>query len=340
MHLAIRADGGSTIGYGHLVRSSALATEFLSRGHEVTFATQTPEAVEEVCPAEIDVHEFGRPDPETLVSWLDRRKPEVVVLDVPCVDTEYQAVVYDAVPTAVTIQDDDQHTVCADMVVNGNVFAPALNYDWIGSEPRWCLGSNYLLMRRVFRECQCEIYRLEETPKRGLLTMGGSDVRATTPTALRAFGDIGLDVDVIIGPGFTSDNRTEIRRISHNLECHVELHINPNDRRLVDLMSQAGVAVSATGTTVYELLARGTPTIGIPQSDNQVPVANALAEHGALRALRLGDSTDRIGEELAKVVNDTSLRQSLQRAGLDLVDGRGTERVCEVILATGGYSRR
>jgi hypothetical protein len=50
VNVVIRADGGPDIGYGHLVRTGALARALVDRGHEVAYATTTPDRVADVCP--------------------------------------------------------------------------------------------------------------------------------------------------------------------------------------------------------------------------------------------------------------------------------------------------
>ena len=58
MHLAIRSDGGPDIGYGHLVRTGALAERALEAGDRVTYATRTPGPAREVCPDGVEARAF------------------------------------------------------------------------------------------------------------------------------------------------------------------------------------------------------------------------------------------------------------------------------------------
>jgi spore coat polysaccharide biosynthesis predicted glycosyltransferase SpsG len=91
-------------------------------------------------------------------------------------------------------------------------------------------------------------------------------------------------------------------------------------------MFQADLAVSATGTTSYELLALGTPTIGIPQVDNQIPIVETLAERGAMVHLPLRRINE-LGKKLETMVSDSEKRKSIRLRGRALVDAHGTERV-------------
>jgi spore coat polysaccharide biosynthesis predicted glycosyltransferase SpsG len=162
--------------------------------------------------------------------------------------------------------------------------------------------------------------------------MGGSDIRGTTPGVLSAFESTDLTVDVIIGPGFDEENEREIERVSQESEADLRLLRDPPD--LVDRMFQADLAVSATGTTSYELLALGTPTIGIPQADNQKPIAEALSDRGAMVHL----PSTQIGKlrEMIDSLRTKEQRQSLRETGRELIDGNGTERIYQTLLENCG----
>jgi spore coat polysaccharide biosynthesis predicted glycosyltransferase SpsG len=152
--------------------------------------------------------------------------------------------------------------------------------------------------------------------------MGGSDAENAMPTVLRAFEGTDLAVTAIIGPGFT--NRNEIERTVSGMDTDISLAADPDD--LPERMFDADFAVSAAGSTVYELLATGTPTIGIPQVPNQEPIARALANRGAI--LYCGETAvDPITTRIETMCAHTDVRRSLRERGRLLVDGRGQQRV-------------
>jgi spore coat polysaccharide biosynthesis predicted glycosyltransferase SpsG len=96
-------------------------------------------------------------------------------------------------------------------------------------------------------------------------------------------------------------------------------------------MFEADLAVSATGSTSYELLALGTPTIGIPQADNQLPIAEALSNRGAMIHLPR-NRTGELAEAIDYLITDTEKRYSLREQGRELIDGQGTERTYQALL--------
>jgi UDP-2,4-diacetamido-2,4,6-trideoxy-beta-L-altropyranose hydrolase len=320
MDIAILAHGGPDIGYGHLVRTSALATEFLSHDWTVTYLSRTPDAAADIAPDGAGIRTVENMKDVLSLGVTDDL--DVLLVDTYEVDTDDQQRARASVPQCVLVSDEAE-TVCCDVLVNGNVYAPNLDYDWIGEEPEWCLGTDHLLMRESFQERAARDPPWRDPPERALVIMGGSDINNQTPDVMEAFAGYDVDVDVVIGPGFT--NRERIETVARETDASFDLIETPED--LPDRMFAADFAVTATGSTVYELLATQTPIIGFPQADNQIPIAEKLEQRGAL--LRPGD--DALRTCIDQLITDEQCRRRLRENGADLVDGNGTQRVYDTI---------
>lgn len=331
MHLAIRADGGPKLGYGHLIRSNALAEEFRSRDNKVTVSTTTPQSARSVFPDTAEIIGLpSRGDPEPFLNWLDANQPDAVFTDSYPVDTEYQRAVRDRIPLAV-LQDDDRHAVCADLFINGNLYAPDLDYEFVGDEPKTCIGTDYVLLRSEIRDRAKGEPPWREQPERALVTMGGSDIANLMPTAVRAFDGFDIHVDAIVGPGFSDTQERSIRAAAEEISADVSVARDPDD--LVERMFQADFAVSTSSSTTYELLALGTPIISIPVAENQEPIARSLRERDAAYVLERGADTGNFRESIQTQVSSPDQRRAYRNLGWQLVDGRGAERVCAEILS-------
>jgi UDP-2,4-diacetamido-2,4,6-trideoxy-beta-L-altropyranose hydrolase len=333
MHVAIRADGGSGIGYGHLVRSRALTEALLTRGHEVTVATTTPDPAQSIFPDSVEsVSLPSRSDPEPFVEWLDTTPPDLVFTDSYPVDTAYQQVIRERVPLAV-LQDDTRHAVCADLLLNGNLYATDLDYTFRGSPPELCLGSEYVLLRNEIRQLITGEEPFAPTPESLILTMGGNDVQNSTPMILDAIeeSDYTGHVTVVIGPGY--DNVAAIRNTATSLSQSVECVRDPAD--LPMRMCNADIAITSTGTTVYELLGLQTPFIGIPQVTNQKIIADVLETRKLAAVLPEGVQRERIVVALNEFVADIDFRRQIHQRCPIVVDGRGVLRVADQISQLG-----
>jgi UDP-2,4-diacetamido-2,4,6-trideoxy-beta-L-altropyranose hydrolase len=329
MHVVFRVDGGSQIGYGHLIRSSALAAELQNRKHTITVATTTPEQAQEVFPGRTTTVDLpSRAEPEPFLSYLDTESTDAVFTDAYPIDTIYQQMIRDRVPLAV-LQDDARHAVCADLFTNGNLYAPGLDYQFVGKPPTTCLGTDYVLLRNEIRNRAAEDPPWRQVPERALITMGGSDMRNLTPTIIEAFDGFDLRVDAIVGPGFSEQQQQEIHEVAEMVSADVQVARDPDN--LPERMFQADFAVSTASSTTYELLSLGTPLISIPVIDNQKPIAEALRERDLATVIEDATQNKNINHSIEKYTTDLSVRQDRLERGRGLVDGKGAERVGDMI---------
>jgi spore coat polysaccharide biosynthesis predicted glycosyltransferase SpsG len=149
------------------------------------------------------------------------------------------------------------------------------------------------------------------------------------PLVVRSFGETDLAVDVIVGPGFK--NKSDIEAAIADTDGEFTLVADPPD--LGERMVSADLAVSAMGMTAYELLATGTPMIGIPQADDpsQLLVGDALAAAGVAEVLEPYPSYYNIADALEKLCVETNRRRELQVRGRELVQHNGARAVYDEI---------
>jgi spore coat polysaccharide biosynthesis predicted glycosyltransferase SpsG len=329
MQLAIRADGSHDIGLGHLYRSSIVAEEALTRGHTVTILTRTPEFAEMVAPDRVVIESLPKDDERcATIDWIAATEADAVVTDSNDVDTAYQRQLSTTDATVAVLLDDARYRIHSDILINGNLYANDLNYDWSGTEPIWCLGIDYLLLREPFRTYATDTYPFPESVSNVLVTMGGVDRENRTPDVLSGVSSLGVDITVIIGPGF--NNEDEIQATVDDLDCQVTVRKNPDD--LPELFLNADLAVCTLGTTTYELLATQTPIVGIP--DNETPIHEALEKIGAALVLPRNPDPSDVERAVQKVVSDRELRRSLWGSGDTLISGDGAENVMRTVERT------
>lgn len=330
MNVVLRADGGPTIGYGHLVRTSALAGQLLDRGHKITYATTTPECVQKICPTGVNTVTLpSRDDPEPAREFI-RNWADVTIVDSYLADEEYQKRLWEVSPLVV-VADDTRHQIVADVLVNGNLYASDLEYEAVGTEPKWCLGPEYLLLRRAIMEYAEQDPPWSETPTYAVVTMGGSDIAELTPTIIRAFDGIDIRADAIVGPGFSADQESEIAEAAEEVSADVSVVRDPDE--LPRRMFHADFAVTTASTTTYELLAVGTPTVCLPIVDNQLLIADALNERNAATVLERSATRDAFSDAIERYVSDPNLRRARRERGQELVDSEGCVRVRREVLS-------
>src|SRR5437773_10646064 len=129
--------------------------------------------------------------------------------------------------------------------------------------------------------------------------MGASDLESVIPAVLRAMRlvDIdGVELSVVVGPG--NPNGELLEQAAARAKGLIRLCRNVTN--IPELMSWADFAVSAAGSTCWELCLLGLPSAVIDIAENQRPIAQALGQDGT--AIHLGSGHGfRPDEAAAKV---------------------------------------
>ena len=99
-------------------------------------------------------------------------------------------------------------------------------------------------------------------------------------------------------------------------------------------MQEADIAITAGGTTVYELCACGTPSVCYVMADNQMPNARALAREGLMLYggdVRQGHWQEEVFVRLDRLLADAGLRKEMAAGMQRLVDGKGADRIARAL---------
>ena len=350
--VGFRVDGNAKIGMGHVMRTLALAGAFPA-DLELIFIVKEEAAVVKklrefrqelkiiTLPAECSTGE----ELNRLHSIIKKEGIDILIIDSYSFDQDFLVELKNIAGRLVSIHDFAPFPFPSDIVINGNIYAPELAYESLEGNTRFLLGTEYLLLREEFSHLPER--RLNEKARRILVTVGGGDPLNLTPKIIKAVDNIDnycyknftnkdefkeeLELDVIIGPAF--DNVDEIVAVVKEVKLAVRLHFNV--QRISQLMLDADLAVSAGGSTLYEMAVTGTPAIAILQADNQIQAAETLAEKGTIINLGMGDGleTEDITESLIELINNNSLRKKMSERGQKLVDGKGAERCVKEIIS-------
>lgn len=343
--LIIRADADGAMGTGHIMRCLALAQAWQEHGGECTFVgcieseALSRRLVAEGCSvvALSDCH----PDAgeiavlRRLAEELQRQQEDLgwLVLDGYHFDQGYQQALWEIGWKLLVIDDLGQFAEYhCDVLLNQNLYAPALAYS-CPAGATILLGPRYALLRREFRQPIAD-RDFPAQARRVLVTMGGADqhnVTARVLSALAAAKIDGLEVRTVVGAA--NSHRDALTALLARLPFRCELVCGAED--MVSLMRWADAAVTAAGTTTYELAAVGTPFLTVVTADNQEANAFQLAKQGVAVDLGRHELLDHhaLAGRLRKFFDDCLLRRSQAAAGRQMVDGLGAGRVVSAMLA-------
>ncbi|GGB38815.1 UDP-2,4-diacetamido-2,4,6-trideoxy-beta-L-altropyranose hydrolase [Flexivirga endophytica] len=335
--IAIRCDATPQIGVGHVVRCLALGQELRARGLDVVlwgdidgldWLTGLVEASGlRRLPATGEVaDQLRQADDEQFVG---------VVLDGYHLSPTLGGALRAAGYVVLALVDGEFGAAQqADLYVDQNLGATPHQGGPTGSRcltgPDFTLLRDSVLQRRRAPDLLSP-GRLSEI-RSVLAVFGGSDPAGAAPVVVPALlsTDAALDVTVV-----SSNPRTADRLAALRLSSQQRLRVIPPQPDLAGLAAASDLTISASGTTVWELLAMGVPTAVVCVVDNQRLGYRALL--AAEVATGLGELTSfdtaAATSALAALIENPPRATGLALKGQRLIDGDGRRRVADALLA-------
>ncbi|MDA8964594.1 UDP-2,4-diacetamido-2,4,6-trideoxy-beta-L-altropyranose hydrolase [bacterium] len=338
--LLFRADAGPSIGMGHVMRCLGLAQRWQDRGGRAAMVmAQSNMPVEDRLRGEgVTTHVLGveaatisdatatvRTVKETGASWI--------VADGYNFDRNWLTeVAASGIPLALWTDYVQSSYLPVSLLLNQNPHASSVDYADSAAGATLLLGLHYSVLRREFLQCSRDLRRKRvQGIGRILVTLGGSDPANATRKvllALRIMGKSAPPTTVVIGAN--NPRLAELRELAADGEG-VELLYAVED--MPALMDTCDLAISGGGTTLWELAYMGVPSLAIVLAENQVPLVTALSHSEGGIDLGWADKLDphSLARLLMELIADKARVANMSSSALQLVDGKGADRVCEAL---------
>lgn len=336
MRVAFRADGGRSIGSGHLMRCLALAQALRERAVEVDFicAAHAGFAQELITDAGFPLHrlpvaEEGE-DAKLSADICLAIKPDWLVLDHYGLGQKWEHELHRVVPRIMVIEDVADRVHEADLLLDQNLREDAdIRYRQL--IPDSCIrlfGPQYALLRPQFAEARGRCGVRNATFPHILLFMGGGDARNVTLGMLKIMGDCRLPftLEAIVGGGHPAPESVEKFCLAHGWAFHRQVD------DMAERMAGADLAIGAGGVASWERCAVGLPALLVVLSDNQEENAAMLHQRGA--AISLGWWESLVPADVCQVLGELNGDRlaAMSQSSFDITDGQGAGRVAEVML--------
>ena len=335
--LFIRTDGNHQIGTGHVMRCLSIADAFKKQGGEVTFivADNNMEPIirtrghDLIC-LHSDWDNLAH-ESEKMISLIKTQSIKTLIIDSYFVSEPYLKALCDY--TYVIYLDDLNafHYPCH-VLINYSCYADKFNYHDKYPDIELLLGCKYTPLREEFLDLPRRILR--RNVKSVLITTGGMDPYNTAGKLItRVKKNLILEhLEFHIVAGQFNPYIDELNRIQAELNG---IYVHTEVKSMSSLMIDCDIAVSAGGSTMYELCACGTPTVAFSFADNQLYGVECFGNGFMISAgdIREDESRclDRIIEGIIKLVSDFELRLEYTKRAQDLVDGKGALRIAELL---------
>lgn len=328
MKIFIITEGGKNIGIGHITRCISLCQAFEEKGIKPNFVINGDDSIEELL--------AGRK--HLIFNWLKERQrlyreienADFVIVDSYSADLEFYKKISHIAGICVYIDDNKRIDYPKGYVLNGAVYAEEIDYPK-RDDMFYLLGSRYIPIRRNFWTVPEK--NINNELRTVMITFGGDDSKNMTSKISKFLNKDypHLAKTVIIGRGFRHIKEIESLKNEKALFMY-----NPNAEEMKKVMLASDIAISAGGQTLYELAKVGVPTIGICVAENQIRNVQGWAKANFLEYLGTYDDTF-LFEKLKKAIDylqSPEVRRNKSAIGRDIVDGKGSLRVVDILLSS------
>ena len=334
--LLIRVDGGREVGLGHLMRCLELCRALELRAVETVLLSRERGELKSVLSREkrmVVALPHDCPEVEAAAFVADIRNTlggDAVLIDLPddLSQEEYEA--YAALGRPLIVLDDQGPAAQkADLAINA-----IAHPDHLGDPPRGDglhRGAQFIALDKAFRDA--EPAAAGETVRKLLVAMGGSDPHGITERTLEALSALPQEIELhaLLGPAFKDQDslRERIEKSGRPVELHQSVDGLPQFLAGFDL------AVLSFGITAYGAACLGLPAVHIAHNQGGADAAYAFSRlYGCSVALGKHDEVE--PETLVEVVEgliaDPATRAEMSRKGREAVDGKGLERVTDLVF--------
>ncbi len=369
----IRADGNEKIGMGHVMRCLAIAEALRKEGEEVLFlaADHKPAGVIQDKGFPVKILDTCYEDMETELPELTsviQKKPgngeygrifekSKILVDSYFITESYLKALQ-TFATVILMDDEKKAVYPCDALVNYNIYGNTLSYKQdYPAGVKLFLGCAYMPLREQFGDVE---YVVRDRAAHILLTTGGGD-SCHMALAMAKYLSEKLDWlpkesnsrekqknmlaegggrmaltagiwHIVCGPYCTDTEELESLAEQNSF---LKIHKNVTD--MSELMQRCDVAVSAAGSTLYELCRVGVPTVGFYFAENQRQNMEAFERLSPIK--NAGDFSafpDRVLSnivwEAENLCRSRKRREEVSLSMRTFIDGRGAERLSKGLL--------
>ena len=333
--ILFRADGNKTIGAGHIMRCLSIADALKDIGLESAFVT-ADDCMSGLIKSRgydniILNTDYRETDGEldTLFKLKEFNEADGIVADSYFATDSYLKALSGKKKTVYI--DDYLRIRPVDAIINYNVYADTSKYNAEDSEkmPKLILGASFAPLRGMFQNITPITIR--ETVKNVLFLAGGSDPEHAALKFVDELKNHEDDFKYNIVIGALSEDYEVIREVADLSGGRINVLKNVTD--MAALMLDSDIAISAAGSTLYELCACGVPTINYVLADNQILAAKTFGNKeimlygGDLR--EDADAYNRMYSLIKKLSEDMVLRIKLSSKANIIIDGNGAMRLAK-----------
>lgn len=346
MNIFVRTDSSVDIGLGHVMRCLTLAEELCKRGATVNFICR--DLPGNIChlikqkgfKTGLLYNKFIDQETDAMQTKAELNDSEMradwIIADHYFLSKEWENMIRPIAKKIMVIDDFNNRYHNCDLLLNQNL-SQDIGSSYDGFIPDNCqklLGPTYSLLRPEFLHASHEFKRHIKEAKRLLVFFGGSDPTNETSKTLLAIQMLNMpDIETIVIIGTSNPFRAEIERLALQIKG-VTCYFNPEN--IAELMAASDICIGAGGSSTWERCCMGLPSIVISVAENQRRVIEDIGRQGIVVDMGCQDKINEfdLKNEIENLIKDIDKRRMMSVKSKGLVDGKGSNRVADIMLGT------
>lgn len=344
-----RVDSSIKIGTGHLKRCLVLAEELKALGCQITFLKRnlegnlSTEVLEHgfefyfvepnIEPVKDSLDFFQSQDAESCIEKIVKisGKADVLIVDHYSLDANWQLKIKPYCDKVIVIDDLANRNHQCDILIDSNPKSISLYDKLVPENCDLLIGLQYAILRREFSREQGPLKQQTNQVQNVLVFMGGNDPRnissfVISVLTLQKYSQ--LKVKVITG---SNNPHLDVLRKQCQSE-DIELLVAINN--MTEMYLWADIVIGAGGTSVWERMALGVPSITFQLAFNQHSICNYLQENNL--AYHYGDisvlDSNRLEHLIDHVLSDTDGLNNMRQSSLLAISGGGARAIAKKIV--------
>lgn len=323
----IRTDGNNKIGMGHIYRSISISKQLKKFGFKTNFLITKNKIIKK------KLEGFGKcyytnNNQVYEISIIKKLRPDIIIVDLLQKFFPHNYKFFKSIKKLckllVTIDFTGKGTEYANLGIH-SIFSPK-KY----KAKRVYNDIKFSAIRKEFVNARKK-FRVHKKVKSIIVLQGGSDTKCVSPKIIQAIDKIKkpIKLTLILGPSF--ECKKELQRIVKNI--HLKIKILKDVNKIFDEMIKHDIAITAGGITMIELMAIGIPSVVIYGDKHELEIVKFAHRKKAIINFGYGPylSKKLITKKLESVLRDYNLRKLLNTNSKKIVDGKGVDRVVQLI---------